>query len=155
MKSLTICFATLAIFFGSIFICNGALAASKAEQYLGEPESCLDVQRIKETRIIDDQTIFFIMRGGQRYLNRLPVRCSGLVIANGFGYGTSISKLCMQDSITTISPGSAPGNTCMLGKFIPFNTDMKDGDEFKLLKNSLLEELVAEGAFEEIFSADK
>ena len=155
MKKLFVYFAVPALLLGSIFISHGALAASKAEQYLGEPETCLDVYRIKETRILDNQTILFIMRGGGRYLNRLPVKCSGLVIADGFGYGTSISKLCMQDSITTLSPGSAPGNICMLGKFIPFKADMTDSDVVKLLKDSLLEELVAEGAFEETFPAEK
>lgn len=151
MKKLTISLAILVLLLGSIFICQNAMAESKTKQYLGEPEMCLDTYRIDETRIIDNQTILFIMRGGERYLNRLPVPCSGLVIADGFGYTTSISKLCLQDRITTLSPGSAPANTCMLGKFIPFNVDMTDGDAIKLLKDGLLDELVAEEAFEETF----
>lgn len=155
MKKQLVPFVIAALLIGSFFVCHGAFAASKTQQYLGEPETCLDVYRIKETRIIDNQTILFIMRGGNRYLNRLPVSCSGLVIADGFSYGTSIAKLCMQDSITILSPGSTLGSTCPLGKFIPFKADMKDSAAVRLLTDGLLEELVSEGAFEEAFSADK
>jgi hypothetical protein len=130
---------------------TGALAGPKADQYLGEPEMCIDVHRIKETRIIDNQTILFIMRGGTRYLNRLPVPCTGLVIGDGFAYSTSISKLCMQDSIDVLNTGSALGNTCPLGKFLPFKADMRDSKAVKLLKEGLLDELVSEGTFEETF----
>ena len=154
MKKLCVIFVIPALLFGSTFFSYNALAASKPEQYLGEAEMCVDVYRIKETRIIDNQTILFIMRGGERYLNRLPVKCSGLVIGDGFGYETSITKLCMQDSIKVISPGSAPGNTCLLGEFIPFKVDMRDSDAVKLLKDGLLEELVSEGAFEEVFPSE-
>jgi hypothetical protein len=133
-----------------------ASAESKAEMYLGEAEMCLETYQIKETRIIDDQTILFIMRSGGLYLNRLPVRCVGLRIADGFGYSTRIAKLCKQDRITVTSPGSAPGNTCMLGDFLPFNKhEMKNAEVIKLLRDGLLEELVAEGAFQEIGAEKK
>ena len=155
MKKLLIIFVIPTFLIGCLFFSNTAFAASKAEAYLGEPEMCIDVYRIKETRIIDDQTILFIMYGGKRYLNRLPVECSGLKMGDGFGYGTSITKLCMQDSIKVLNQGSALGNICMLGNFIPFEADMSDGDADKLLKNGLLEELVSESAFEEAFPAEK
>jgi hypothetical protein len=155
MKRLFIIFVIPALLSGGIFFSQNALASTKAEIYLGEPEMCVDTYRIKETRIIDNQTILFIMRDGTRYLNRLPVKCSGLVIADGFSYETSIAKLCLQDSITVLNRGSALGSTCMLGRFVPFNADMRDSDAVKLLKDGLLEELVAEGAFEEAFSSEK
>lgn len=152
MKNTTATLMITLFLLGCVFSFQEAFAASKSEQSLGEAETCLDVYRIKETRIIDNQTILFIMRGGKRYLNRLPVPCAGLVVADGFGYSTSITKLCMQDHISVLSPGSAPGNICMLGKFIPIESDMKDSALVKLLEDGLLEALVAEGAFEEAFS---
>jgi hypothetical protein len=130
-----------------------ASAESKAEKYLGETEMCLETYQIKETRIIDNQTILFIMRSGGLYLNRLPVRCVGLRIADGFAYSTRIAKLCKQDRITVTSHGSMPGNTCMLGEFHQFNKQgMKTSEVIKLLEDGLLEELVAEGVFQEIFT---
>jgi hypothetical protein len=130
-----------------------ASAESKAEMYLGEAEMCLETYQIKETRIIDDQTILFIMRSGGLYLNRLPVRCVGLRIADGFGYSTRIAKLCKQDRITVTTPGSMPGSTCMLGEFHPFDKhEMKTTEVIKLIEGGLLEELVAEGVFKEVFT---
>lgn len=134
-----------------LFVPVYALAGPKAAQYLGEPESCIDVYRIKETRILDNQTILFIMHGEIRYLNRLPIRCTGLVLGNGFAYSTTIQKLCLQDSIKVLNTGAAIGNTCPLGRFIPFKADMGDNDAVKLLKEGLLDELVSEGVFEEAF----
>lgn len=128
-------------------------AESKTETYLGDAEMCLETVRIKETRIIDDQTVLFIMRSGELYLNRLPIKCIGLRIAGGFGYETSIAKLCKQDIVTTVGPGSAPGNTCVLGEFHRLKVEMKASDAVKLLEDGLLEELVAEGAFQEAFPA--
>ena len=154
MKKLLIIFVIPTFLIGCIFFSNTVFAASKAQEYLGKPEMCIDVYRIKETRIIDDQTILFIMYGGKRYLNRLPVECNGLKIGDGFGYETSISKLCMQDSIKALNHGAALGNICMLGNFIPFKADMSDGDAVKLLKDGLLEELASESAFEEAFPAE-
>jgi hypothetical protein len=151
MKKLTNIFVISVLFLGTCLFFSTASAASKAQEYLGEPQMCVDTYRIKETRIINNQSILFIMRGGERYINYLPVKCTGLVLADGFSYETSISKLCKQDSIKTLSPGSAPGTTCLLGDFIPFKADMKDGEAVKLLKEGLLEELVSEGAFVKLF----
>jgi len=140
----------------AVFVISGpASAQSKTETYLGDAEMCLETVRIKETRIIDDQTVLFIMRSGELYLNRLPVKCVGLRIAGGFGYGTSISKLCKQDPITTVGPGSAPGSTCFLGEFHRFKSEMKVSEAVKLLEGGLLDELVAEGAFQEAFPEKK
>jgi hypothetical protein len=133
-----------------------ASAGPKADKYLGDGEMCLETYQIKETRILDDQTILFIMRSGELYLNRLPARCVGLRIADGFGYSTRIAKLCKQDRITAASHGSMPGNTCMLGEFLSFDKQgMKTTEVIKLLKDGLLEELVAEGVFQEAFPEEK
>lgn len=132
-----------------------ATAETKAEKYLGEKEMCLETVRIKETRILDDQTILFEMRGGAFYLNRLPVASPGLKIAGGFSYSTSIAKLCSQDSIKIVSPGSAPTSTALLGEFVQFKEKGTVDKIEKLLTDGLLEELVAEGAFKEAFPEKK
>ena len=150
MKKRVAFFAIPALFLASFCFSHAAFAASKAQQYLGEAEMCVDIHRIDQTRIIDNQTILFIMRGGTRYLNRLPFKCSGLMLAGGFGYETTMSQLCMQYRITTLNPGGTLGSTCLLGRFIPFKADMRDNEVVKLLKDGLLKGLVSEGAFEEV-----
>lgn len=128
-----------------------AMAETKAEKYLGEKKMCLETVRIKETRILDNQTILFEMRGGKFYLNRLPVASPGLKIAGGFSYSTSIAKLCKQDSIKLIARGSEPTSTAMLGEFVEFKQEGKVDQIEKLLTDGLLDELVGEGAFKEAF----
>ena len=143
-------FAIPAIVLASFCFSHTAFAASKTQQYLGDAEMCVDIRRIDKTHIIDNQTILFIMRGGSRYLNRLPFKCSGLRLVDGFSYQTSMSRLCKQERITTLSPGATLGSTCLLGRFILFKADMRDNEVVSLLKDGLLEELVSEGAFEEV-----
>jgi len=130
-------------------------AETKAEKYLGQKEMCLETIRIKETSVLDNQTILFEMRDGSIYINRLPAASPGLKIAGGFQYSTSIAKLCKQDSIKTVSPGSAPASTAMLGDFIKFKEKGTINHVEKLLEGGLLKELVDENAFTEISTEKK
>jgi hypothetical protein len=130
-----------------------ARAESQAEKYLGEREMCLDVVQIKESLVLDNQCIIFETYGGAFYLNRLPVLCNGLKISGGFSYETHLDKLCKQDAITVLEPGSAPGDTCMIGEFVRFKQKGTLSDIRKLLEDGLLDDLTEEGAFEEVFPA--
>ena len=154
MKNIFIIIATLACLTGALQI-DSALAESKAATYLGAPEMCVDTSRIKETRILDDQTILIIMLGGKVYINRLPNQCTGLKIEDGFSYSTSINKLCKQDIISVLSPYSVSNGKCGLGDFVPFQYKGTLKDAIKLLKDGLLDELVSEGAFKEAFPGNE
>jgi hypothetical protein len=143
------------IFFIAALFSFNVMAETMAEKYLGKKESCLDSSRIKETRILDNQTILFEMRGGEFYINRLPVKCSSLKIAGGFSYSTSIDKLCKQDIIKVVEPGSAPAGTCSIGEFVELKEKGTVDKVEKLLNDGLLKELVAEGVFETVFPVKK
>lgn len=143
--------AILSAFFTGTLFLNTVMAENETDAYLGTPKMCLDTSRIKETLILDDQTILFKMYGGALYLNRLPIRCHGLKLSNGYSYSTSIAKICKQDSITTLSTGSGIGTVCALGEFWPFKYDGESREAIKHLKDGLLEELVASGVFKEMF----
>jgi hypothetical protein len=145
----------LIIFFCVPFFSINATAETRAEKYLGEKVMCIEVSRIKETRVLDDQTILFEMRGGTFYINRLPVRCPGLKISGGFSYTTSSQKLCQQDSIKVVQAGSELGGSCPLGEFVQFNEKSTVDKVEKLLNDGLLKELVAEGYFKEAFPQKK
>lgn len=145
----TIALAIGIFFIATLFSLNVA-AETKSTQYLGKKESCIDISRMKQSRILDDQTILFEMRGGEFYINRLPVRCVSLRIAGGFSYSTSIDKLCKQDIIKVVQPGSAPGTTCSIGEFVEFKEKGTIDKIEKMLEDGLLKDLISEGAFETI-----
>ena len=86
----------------------------------GKPESCIPLTSIRETRVRDDQTIDFYMRGGKVYRNVLPGTCPQLGFEERFSYATSLSQLCSTDIITVLqSPGITRGASCGLGEFQP------------------------------------
>ncbi len=78
----------------------------------GEIENCIRNNRIKETKILDNETILFRTVGNTWYLNKLPHSCGGLRIENGFAYSTGGAPLlCSVDMIhTRFKP-------CGLGQF--------------------------------------
>ncbi|GGI87047.1 hypothetical protein GCM10007973_24350 [Polymorphobacter multimanifer] len=87
----------------------------------GEAVNCLLVQNIRETRVIDDQTIDFYTRNGDVYRNRLPNGCPQLGFERAFSYQTSVNQLCNVDIITVLMTTSPlqRGASCGLGKFTP------------------------------------
>ncbi len=97
---------------------------SAIEELLADGEHCISLNRIDHTRVVDDQSILFYMRGGDVYLNRLPHRCPGLRWEEAFMYRTSIGRLCDLDIITVLDNmgfGYSPGASCGLGMFYPIS----------------------------------
>lgn len=88
---------------------------------VGEPESCIPLAQIRNTRVHDDRTIDFHMTGGRVYRNTLPQDCSGLGFEEAFSYETSLSRLCSSDIITVVrtAGGGFNGPSCGLGQFQP------------------------------------
>jgi len=128
---------------------------SQADKYLGERKMCLDCVRIKETRILDEQTVLFETYGGAVYMSRLPAPCVGLRSAGGFSYSTSLPKLCKQDIIEIVNQSPFRGSRCGLGEFILIKGVKRLRDAAKLLKNGVLEALVEEDVFETTFPTEK
>ncbi|WP_424022218.1 hypothetical protein [Polymorphobacter fuscus] len=87
----------------------------------GPPVSCVLIQNIRNTNVVDDKTIDFMMNGRQVYRNNLPNSCPQLAFNNAFGYQTSNGQLCSVDIITVLVQGGgiARGASCGLGKFTP------------------------------------
>jgi hypothetical protein len=85
---------------------------------VGPPENCVVRSHIRQTVVLDDQTIDFHMAGGRILRNRLPGACPGLAFDDSFSYRTSLDRLCSVDTITVVRSGG-PGATCGLGRFQP------------------------------------
>jgi hypothetical protein len=147
---------TLSFFFVSVIFSSSVFAETKAEKVLGESLSCLNIVNIKDTKILDDQTILFETSDRAVYINRLPAFCEGLRSADAFSYATSLDRLCGVDIITVVEEGSIKGSSCGLGNFIKVKDVKNIRDAAKLLiTEGALKELVNEGAFKEAFPTDK
>ena len=86
----------------------------------GEPEDCVQINRIRNTRVRDERTIDFFMNGGRVMRNTLPYECPGLAFEDRFAFETSLSRLCSVDTITVLQTGGIMrGATCGLGTFQP------------------------------------
>ncbi len=88
----------------------------------GKPVSCVPIASIRETRVLDDRTIDFVLAGGERLRNTLPVGCPGLSRDDGIAYSTSLSRLCDVDIFTVLDRGGGgplPGASCGFGPFQP------------------------------------
>ena len=87
----------------------------------GKSQGCVQLQNIRETRVVDDSTVDFYMRDGKVLRNTLPNRCPQLGFERAFSYSTSITQLCNVDIITVLqqSGGIRRGASCSLGMFTP------------------------------------
>ncbi len=85
--------------------------------------NCVQLSQIRETRVVDDRTIDFILRDRTVLRNTLPYACPNLGFERAFSYATSLSELCNVDIITVINnSGGGPriGASCGLGNFVPY-----------------------------------
>ncbi len=86
----------------------------------GKPVSCVQLSRVKETRVRSNSVIDFYMYGGKVYRNTLPMACPTLGFEGRFSHKTSSNDYCSTDTITVIGDGPVPrGPTCGLGQFQP------------------------------------
>jgi len=116
MRSAAIVFA--------VFLASPAFAANAIlppPKVIGPDVSCVPLNSIRETRVVDDKTIDFVMLGGKWYRNRLAYSCPQLGFERAFSYKTSTSQLCSVDIITVLQQGGGlqRGASCGLGKFTP------------------------------------
>jgi hypothetical protein len=79
---------------------------------------CLEVYQIDHTRVVDDQTILFYLRGGQVLKNTLSFRCVGLrTSTRGFTYVADNDEIC--GNLQSIKVNDT-GEVCELGGFQPY-----------------------------------
>jgi hypothetical protein len=98
----------------------GPSLADEEEEEEDNTRKCVHVNRIQNTKVVDDLRILFYMRGGSDYVNILPRQCRGLSREGRFSYRVSANTLCQQDSIRVLRYGGTgfeEGNSCRLGSF--------------------------------------
>lgn len=121
MKALA-CFAAAAF---AVTGCSESTAVrppvSPAATIVGEPQSCVSLAQLRETRVRDDSTIDFMGSGGRVWRNTLTHGCPGLRASSGIGYETSLGRLCSTDIVYVLETagGLRRGAACGLGQFMP------------------------------------
>lgn len=100
-----------------------ALTSAPALAEADEEQQCIRLSAIDQTPVIDNKTILVEMRGNRGY-KRIDLlnRCSGLKIEGGFGYSTSINRLCKQDLLTVLRAGTP----CMIDKIVDITEEEAD-----------------------------
>ncbi|UAJ11275.1 hypothetical protein [Polymorphobacter megasporae] len=90
-------------------------------------KSCVQLNRVREARVVDDRTIDFYLSDREVLRNTLPNSCPQLGFERAFSYSTSLSQLCSVDIITVIIQGGGPsrGASCGLGPFVPYTSAAK------------------------------
>lgn len=115
---------------GSAWILGGAvglmgltpLLSADEKHFDRAPVDCVATTRIRQAKVIDDQTLMFQMHGGKYYRNTLQYKCPGLKRAKRFSYEIRTSRLCDVDTITVLESfglSLSRGATCRLGEFFP------------------------------------
>jgi hypothetical protein len=85
---------------------------------VGKPVNCLRITEIDQSRVRNDQTIDFYMRGGRVFRSHLPYACSQLAFEERFAYNPQTQELCSSDIITVlVGPSPMQGPSCGLGPF--------------------------------------
>lgn len=88
--------------------------AQESTPSVGEVDQCIPLNRIKQTKAIDNQTIVVELRGqdGWRKMETAS-RCPGLKFEDSFSYATSLTQLCKGDIITVLG---GVGSKCGLSQ---------------------------------------
>lgn len=91
--------------------------------------TCIDSNRITDTRVVDSHTLVVRMNPGPEYLRiDLGNNCSTLDKSTGFSFGTSIPKLCTADTLKVLNSGQG----CIIDKMTPVSaTEAKALDKAK------------------------
>ena len=83
----------------------------------GETENCITVRHMRNSVIIDDQTIFFKHSGKYGYMNKLKRECPRLENEGRFSYEVFGSRLCRNEIITVLDSFGRSWASCSLGEF--------------------------------------
>jgi hypothetical protein len=103
-----------------------ATTAAAADAPQPKALHCVDLSRIKQTEILDDQHMLFRMNDGKQYLNTLPHRCPGMRKDQPYLVRTIGDRLCDLDLVTMLDTapfGFMPGASCGLSKFEPVTNE--------------------------------
>lgn len=83
----------------------------------GKVESCVPMRSLRQSHILDDQTIFFESNSKRGYINRLTSRCAGLEREERYAYSNSFGSICRGQIITVLDNFGRAWGSCGMGDF--------------------------------------
>ena len=93
----------------------------------GDVRRCVNIRRIRRTRIVDDRNMLFYMPGRTVYHNILRQPCNGLEREGRFSYQVATGNLCTGDLIFVLHDdafgGLRQGPACSIGAFHPITRE--------------------------------
>lgn len=92
----------------------------------GEVKRCVPMRSVRQSVILNDQTIFFESIGRKGYMNRLPIECRGLMREERFAYANSFGSLCRAQIITILDSFGRTWGSCSLGDFEEYEKKPKE-----------------------------
>jgi len=110
-------------------LCAAAFSTSSAaeEEPLSVAQPCLHQHSIKRTKVLNDQSILFVDRDGQNYVNQLLRQCPSMRRNSLLNYPIVNSRLCSGNTFTVLwevgTNNYVPAFVCQLGMFVPVSED--------------------------------
>jgi hypothetical protein len=111
----------------AVVVASGPAAPQRRDD--GEERTCINLRQVERTRVANEDTILFYMRGGGVYRNDLSTSCPDIEREERFMYRTTLGQLCNTDVITVLDDvgfGFMQGASCGLGKFRPISEEEAD-----------------------------
>lgn len=100
---------------------DAEIAKALAGRTAGKPVDCLDLNRIRSSRIIDRTAILYETDGGTLYLNRPASGADLLRRGLTLVTDTHSPRLCSIDTVRLVDlPGHIENGWVGLGKFVPY-----------------------------------
>ncbi len=95
----------------------------------GETRRCLSTRQIRDSQILDDETILFKGIGNRAYVNKLKRKCHRLMYEERFAYRSHSGQLCRNEIITVLDGFGQSWASCSLGDFQEYKRKPKEETE--------------------------
>ncbi len=86
-------------------------------QPTGKMRKCVSYSQIRDTQVLDDQTIFFRATGRRGYVNKMSRKCPRLLSEERFAYRSHTGQLCRGEVISVLDSFGQTWASCSLGEF--------------------------------------
>src|SRR5262249_12096026 len=109
----------------ALLVVAGPTRAFAQDDTASVAQRCIYVDRLDQTRVVDERSILFFMRDHSVLQNVLPKACVGLRKSDPLAYDVVNNKLCANDLVRqVVSAGVySRGAVCPLGMFVPIGQD--------------------------------
>jgi len=103
------------------------LAETLTEEDYGDVSRCIDMKRVRSTKILDRQHVAFRSSNRRIYLVKLIPPCRSLDYDDVLSISSNSNRLCRLDSINTIDRASGiPGVPCQIDSFRQISKEQYD-----------------------------